>query len=863
MFVDRPIGIDLGTTNSEVAILDPSERDLIVYADKFGRKTIPSALAWDPDKEQWIVGRGARNRRGRTPPPVESIKRKMGQTTTVQIGPHELTPEEVSAKILTHLQACMLEHLSSGAPDEIDVRVRRAVITVPAYFDAPQMEATRRAGEMADLEVIGLLQEPTAAAVYHTWRHKLGDGNFLVYDLGGGTFDVSILRCLGGEYQVLAIDGDNFLGGDDFDRRFAETLRQRLAEQGYALDLDVRASADDAQRFQRIVHLAQEIKESLSTKDVVMIAKHDFARDQNDEPLSFEAEIGRNEYSEAIADLVRTSITCCERALARSKEVAGVALGDIDHVVLVGGSTRVPAVIEAVKQSLCGPSKTDDPLQDEVDTCVALGAAVHAAQLGGLRLGTEESASKPRTSVLFTSPFVARKAEIKLSLVVEAAPDGTEEVAVADAEGPLTTAPVPGVPSDTVRLVVPLEEEGEQRVRLQLIGPQEAVLAELPFALYRGDVRPRASNLSKPSVVAKDISLEVVRAGRRERKILIARGAGLPVEVEHRFYTADKSGAVVLRLLQNRLPIKTLVVTVPEGTEVGAPVDLTLRCDETMRLEAKANVAGQELWAQIEPAQLNPPASAGEVEALLAEAEGTGKSLWGREAAAFRRELEPLATGLREVLSTDPDKAAALAAKLQLLVEEFRDSTGEGLSPPMHRFEVLLDSLRRVVYRSGGNMMLGMDQAQWEERIKDIADRAHRAWDASDAASWRRIYNELQALYETASEQEFAEKRLDDPAYLQRRLNAVNSWGNRLERELLDFVPSNNPEVRVLQTAERDRLLLSLKEKVVGPVSKLDLQSTPPSTLRRTLDQARAELERIEIGAERLPQLGLVTERGG
>ena len=320
---------------------------------------------------------------------------------------------------------------------------------------------------------------------------------------------------------------------------------------------------------------------------------------------------------------------------------------------------------------------------------------------------------------------------------------------------------------------------------------------------------------------------------------------------------------MVLRLLQNRLPIKTLVVNVPEGTEVGAPVDLTLRCDETMRLEAKANVAGQELWAQIEPAQLEPPASAGEVEALLAEAEGTSKALWGREAAVFRRELEPLATGLREVLATDPDKAAALAAKLQLLVEEFRDSSGEGLSPPMHRFEVLLDSLRRVVYRSGGAMMLGMDQAQWEERIQDISTRAQRAWDASDGSSWRRVYNELQALYETASEQEFSEKRLDDPEYLQRRLSAVNVWANRLERELVDFIASNNPEVRALQIAERDRLLLTLKEKVIAPVSKLDINKTPPATLRRTLDQARAELERVEIGAERLPQLGLVTERGG
>ncbi len=136
----------------------------------------------------------------------------------------------------------MREHLNKQASSGFEARVDRAVITVPAYFDAPQVEATRLAGELAGLEVIGILQEPTAAAIYHTWKNRLGDGNFLVYDLGGGTFDVSILRCLGGEYQVLAIDGDNYLGGDDFDRMYAEWLRKELTKQGYKLDLDVRAS---------------------------------------------------------------------------------------------------------------------------------------------------------------------------------------------------------------------------------------------------------------------------------------------------------------------------------------------------------------------------------------------------------------------------------------------------------------------------------------------------------------------------------------------------------------------------------------------------------------------------------------------
>src|SRR6185295_16999097 len=199
-----------------------------------------------------------------------SIKRKMGQKATVTIGPHVLSPEDVSAKILAELKARMTETLAqkplgTGAA-ALDLPVTRAVITVPAYFDAPQVEATRRAGELAGLDVIGILQEPTAAAIYHTWKRRLDDG----------TFDVSILRCVGGEYQVLAIDGDNYLGGDDFDRRYAEHLRKQLVEKGYSLALDVKESEDDRKIFGRLVHLAQEIKESLSTTDVAHVSKSDF-----------------------------------------------------------------------------------------------------------------------------------------------------------------------------------------------------------------------------------------------------------------------------------------------------------------------------------------------------------------------------------------------------------------------------------------------------------------------------------------------------------------------------------------------------------------------------------------------------------
>ena len=184
MIVDRPVGIDLGTTNSEIAMLTPSEREVLVYQDRFGRKTVPSAVAWDPKKEEILVGRPAKQRRGMEPAPIESIKRRMGRTDRVKLGPRETLPEEVSALILGELRTSMTRYLAERTSEGVTMAVKRAVVTVPAYFDAPQVEATRRAGELAGLSMLGVLQEPTAAAIYQTWKNKIGDGHVLVYDLG-------------------------------------------------------------------------------------------------------------------------------------------------------------------------------------------------------------------------------------------------------------------------------------------------------------------------------------------------------------------------------------------------------------------------------------------------------------------------------------------------------------------------------------------------------------------------------------------------------------------------------------------------------------------------------------------------------
>lgn len=857
-FFERPIGIDLGTTNSEVAMLEPSEREIFVYEDRFKRKTVPSAIAWDPKAEKLLIGRAARMRRGRNPGPIESIKRKMGQDVRVTCGGSELSPEEVSGKILAELARCMREMLAEKSTGDAELSIARAVITVPAYFDQPQVEATRRAAELAGLDPIGILQEPTAAAIYHTWKRKLGDGCFLVYDFGGGTFDVSILRCVGGEYQVLAIDGDNYLGGDDLDRRYAEHLRKELSERGYALDLDVLGDADDRRRFGQLVHLAQEIKESLSTRDVVHVSKQGIVDDKAGEPVEYEAEVGRTEYDAVIADLVETTINCCLKAIEQAKEKASVGLADIDNVILVGGSTRVPLVVKRVTEALCEPSKAEIPLQDEVDTCVALGAAIHAAQIGGLRIGDDA------THVRLTTPLVAKSSPLKLGLRLEKHPPAAKELRIQVEGDTIASSPVPPDADTLVRMAVPLSDAPEQPMKLVVTDADDQPLSTLPFALYRGDVRPRASALSRPAVVAKDLSIEVVRAGRRDRRVLLPRGTGLPMKVSQTFFTADQSGAVVLRLLQGRMPIKTLVLTVPGEIPVGTAVELDIRCDEAMRLEARANVAGHELWATVEPPAPPKFDPAGDIEGLLEDADEARRNLWGHRGDAFRREADALTAGIREVVSTDPDKLAVLCGRLRRLVDEFKpDEASGGLAPPLHHFEWELDGLRRVVFRAKGPLM-GMDREAWEARIRDIETRAQAAYEEVDVVGWRRIYNEVQALRETAHQEEFATLRLDDPAYITKRLaNAVHRV-NDVERSLRDFVPSAADEVRDLQIAERDRLLAILETKVNKELDGLEVtEDSDANAVRRTLDKISAELDRIDVALERIPSLGVVTEHGG
>lgn len=364
----KAIGIDLGTTNSCVAIVEAGEPTVIVNAD--GGRTTPSVVHFAKSGER-LVGQQAKRQAVLNPErTIASIKRKMGTREVVTIDGKDYTPEQISALILSKLKADAEAYLGE--------EIKQAVITVPAYFDDTQRTATKHAGEIAGLEVLRIINEPTAAALAYGAQERdkrQKEATILVYDLGGGTFDVSILDVEIGKgeerdyYEVLATSGDTHLGGDDFDERVIDYLADEFKKE---TGIDLRK---DRQALQRLKDAAEKAKCELSTTLQTNISLPFITNVEGEGPKHLEMTLTRAKLEELIGDLVERTAVSVETAIRE----AGITKEKIDEVILVGGSTRIPAVQELVRR-LTGkePKKGINP--DEV---VAVGAAIQAAVLTG------------------------------------------------------------------------------------------------------------------------------------------------------------------------------------------------------------------------------------------------------------------------------------------------------------------------------------------------------------------------------------------------------------------------------------------------------------------------------------------------
>lgn len=413
----KVIGIDLGTTNSAFAIVENNSPDIIVNSE--GKRTTPSIVSFTDDG--FIVGDTAKNQRVmNSKNTISSVKIYMGQKKEFNIDDKKLCPEEISAKIL--------QKIKKDASNYLGQDITQAVITVPAYFDNDQREATKRAGEIAGLEVLRIINEPTAAALAYGMDKKDKAQTILVYDYGGGTFDLSLLEIGDGIYEVKATCGDSHLGGDDLDKELYEYLLNEICKK-YEVTKD---SIDEIAKS-RILEMAEktkiELSSSLSSKVMLPFL---FVKDSS--PVSVEIDVNRAKFEELIDKFIEKTRKPIQQVL----KDANIMLSDIDEVILVGGTTRIPYVVNKVRE-WTGKEPCRNVNPDEV---VALGAAIQAAILSGdasdiVLLDVTPLTLSIETQGEIATPMIERNTTIPTSKkqIFTTAADGQTEVNIKIAQG--------------------------------------------------------------------------------------------------------------------------------------------------------------------------------------------------------------------------------------------------------------------------------------------------------------------------------------------------------------------------------------------------------------------------------------------
>lgn len=588
--LSKAVGIDLGTTNSVVAVMNPTDSDIVIHKHPTTRRETTPSCVWKERSGRIHVGVRAYNQVGHQPAPIRSIKRSMGKQTKVLLTDEHVSPEEISAHILREMKQQIETDIQTFDTDKEMWIVNRSVITVPAYFDQPQIEATRRAGELAGIQVLDLLHEPTAAACYYCWQTGVRNGTFLVYDLGGGTFDVSVLRCREGAFQVLGISGDNYLGGDDIDTALAEILLERLRAD-YSLDLDIKGDENDRLLFDGFRLLMESVKKALSSSDYLILRDTRFS-DKDGTSINIETPFERAEIEPVIRRIIEPTIPLCFKALERAQEQAGITLADVDAIILAGGSTHIPLVRELVRSKLCADPNTkeararcSEPTYKNVDSIVALGAALHAAAVGGLIV--EDPAHTLR--ITFHGMSTADTAETQVAGTVEAIAPSTD----------LTEARVRlFIPTNQYEDIeepngngtftfedVPLQTGAANHLQCEIYDQHETLLMTAERTIVEGK-----TILPPPVPLPKPILLEVMQDGRLQRKELLKAMTRLPAEKSFLLAHPGNTEKVLIALYQEMRIIKEVLVIVPPALPKGTPIDLNLHVDEHFFITVRGKI---------------------------------------------------------------------------------------------------------------------------------------------------------------------------------------------------------------------------------------------------------------------------------
>jgi molecular chaperone DnaK len=741
--IQKTVGIDLGTTNSVISMLDLNGQVLITGHDEQARMTFPSLVGHDAASGRLVAGRDALalvHDPASATLPLASVKRFMGLERRFALGPQSLSAPEVSALILRGLRDWLSRSLA-----EPRFVCDRAIITMPAYFNHNQIEATRHAGELAGYDVVELLHEPTAAAIYYSWVENHGDATYLVYDLGGGTFDVSVIRRRLDDYEVLAVSGDPFLGGDDFDRLLATHLIETgtwkwgddPAEPHVLFDP---TTEQGAVPFARLARIAEAIKSELTTAQSVERFVPQVLCDEQGRTLSLEATVSRAAFQRLIREKIDRTIDCCHEALGRAKERAGVRLGDVDHIVLVGGSSRVPLVREVVQAAFANPAlaehvRSPQPLLHEPDLCVAYGAALRAAGHGTRYLfsnGVSLQLSSPATTreATYHAAGVARAADEPTmdgySVRIRPLASGLLDEAFVSPEGGFDQALELERETDNVIEWTVCDAGGQERARVvTTVRHQEAT-------------RPLGQGVLPTQLITKPLSIEVLTRGRQRVKQVIAPiGATLPGQFRCTCRTSDSSGQIVLPIFEENRVIKRLVIEeIDTSLPVGSPVEVEFTIDARHTIEVSVRVkAAQGRAERLETATIEPPPAPrrptrAEIDEVQAQLEQLLEQLTGRYRTRARARAQQLRQDLLEAMSYDDEpRAIQRMAELRELVQQAELARSQTLEPPWPQFTQLvrhcLDVAADVANRTGRDRDDLFQHVHAQERYAEQAHEEH------------------------------------------------------------------------------------------------------------------------------------------
>ena len=569
MIIHKTFGLDLGTTNSTPSVFINGAS----FCPEDGKlKTIPSLVAKKGDK--FIVGVAPKNN-----PHIEkirSIKRMMGKEEPAVLNGQNYSPEEISAEIVRYCA----EMLNKQVEKAENVIYDRIVITVPAYFSIAQKDATRKAGELAGLEVLMLLEEPTAAAINYTVKNNINSGVFMVYDLGGGTFDVSIIEKIENIPVVLATAGNNFLGGDNFDnllaRYFIDVLNNDL---GYDIDLDL-TKKEDLHKYNALLLAAENVKKNLSQNDTYTISYYDVFKDNSGVDLIIE-DFSRAKFEELIRDkIVIDSFNECQKALD-AFVASGRQLSDITGVLMVGGSSHIPYVRNAVKEKFVDSGMIKELIIADPDLAVGYGAGIVAA----------------------TQPMKIEDAENRIVVEINAPYmfDGTMNVSGKLIKGKVDTV---GLISNGKEIQATIQSDGTFSADI------DGAYEKLEYKFYFGDntvanITEYVENnnlIAHTPVQNETIRIEIVDLERQETEDypLVNKGEALPCSASHNFKINEYSREqIILPVKEGYREIYSLIIDVPENTPLGSRVTVNTEIDVLGKVTLKVLLNNKEIKGKV------------------------------------------------------------------------------------------------------------------------------------------------------------------------------------------------------------------------------------------------------------------------